>query len=224
MCTNHHSGTSASASIAAGIFALVLEANMNLTWRCLQHLIVETSKVTSPSDHDWVINGAGYKVSHKFGFGVLDAASLVALAQTWQGVPEQHICAEIFQINPQSIQTPTDDAIVIPSSGCHGSEEEVNFLEHVVVVISLESTNRGSIQISLTSPMGTCSELLQPRWKDQSKDGMQNWPFMTTHCWGEDPRGQWALHITKTNTEVRGLVTNVMLYLYGTKDNPKDRY
>ena len=195
---------------------------MNLTWRCLQHLIVQTSKLTSPSDHDWVINGAGYRVSHKFGFGVLDAASLVDRARTWRGVSKQHICVETLRIPPQSVQTAPVHPIIIPTSGCHSSEQEVNFLEHVVAVISLVSTDRGSIHVALTSPMGTRSELLQPRQKDHSKDGIQNWPFMTTHCWGENPEGQWALHVTKTKTQVRGLVRSVMLYLYGTKDNPKD--
>ena len=42
-CFGRHSGTSASAPLAAGIFALVLEANPKLSWRDLQHLIVITS-------------------------------------------------------------------------------------------------------------------------------------------------------------------------------------
>lgn len=37
-CTASHTGTSASAPLAAGIVALVLEANANLTWRDLQHI------------------------------------------------------------------------------------------------------------------------------------------------------------------------------------------
>ena len=37
-CTDSHTGTSASAPLAAGIVALVLEANSNLTWRDLQHI------------------------------------------------------------------------------------------------------------------------------------------------------------------------------------------
>lgn len=37
-CTTTHTGTSASAPLAAGIAALVLEANPNLTWRDLQHI------------------------------------------------------------------------------------------------------------------------------------------------------------------------------------------
>jgi len=37
-CTVSHTGTSASAPLAAGIAALALEANPNLTWRDLQHI------------------------------------------------------------------------------------------------------------------------------------------------------------------------------------------
>ena len=35
-CTLRHSGTSAAAPEAAGVFALALEANKNLTWRDVQ--------------------------------------------------------------------------------------------------------------------------------------------------------------------------------------------
>lgn len=38
MCTSSHTGTSASAPLAAGIVALALEANPNLTWRDMQHI------------------------------------------------------------------------------------------------------------------------------------------------------------------------------------------
>merc|ERR1719219_2259330 len=37
-CTKTHSGTSAAAPEAAGVFALALEANRDLTWRDMQHL------------------------------------------------------------------------------------------------------------------------------------------------------------------------------------------
>ncbi|CAG0923982.1 unnamed protein product, partial [Notodromas monacha] len=42
-CTVDHTGTSAAAPLAAGIIALVLEANPKLTWRDVQHLVVHTS-------------------------------------------------------------------------------------------------------------------------------------------------------------------------------------
>ena len=42
-CTKSHTGTSASSPMAAGIVALALEANPELTWRDVQHIIVRTS-------------------------------------------------------------------------------------------------------------------------------------------------------------------------------------
>ena len=42
-CTKSHTGTSASSPMAAGIVALTLEANPELTWRDVQHIIVRTS-------------------------------------------------------------------------------------------------------------------------------------------------------------------------------------
>ncbi|XP_076240659.1 neuroendocrine convertase 1 isoform X2 [Calliopsis andreniformis] len=43
-CTTRHTGTSASAPLAAGILALALQVNKDLTWRDVQHLIVWTSE------------------------------------------------------------------------------------------------------------------------------------------------------------------------------------
>ena len=39
-CTSTHTGTSASAPLAAGIVALILEVNPDLTWRDVQHITV----------------------------------------------------------------------------------------------------------------------------------------------------------------------------------------
>jgi proprotein convertase subtilisin/kexin type 2 len=36
--------------------------------------------------------------------------------------------------------------------------------------------------------------ILSRRPKDaEAHDGFTNWPFMTTHQWGENPRGKWRL-------------------------------
>lgn len=76
-------GTSAAAPIAAGVLALVLQANPYLTWRDVQHLIVRTSVPVSTADDGWHVNGAGHAINHKFGYGKMDAGALVDLAETW---------------------------------------------------------------------------------------------------------------------------------------------
>jgi furin len=58
-CTTSHTGTSASAPLAAAICALALEANPNLTWRDMQHVVVRTARQTNLKADDWQINGVG---------------------------------------------------------------------------------------------------------------------------------------------------------------------
>lgn len=39
------------------------------------------------------------------------------------------------------------------------------------------------------------STLLPPRQRDSNQSGFHDWPFLTVHTWGEDPRGTWTLII-----------------------------
>ena len=63
-----------------------------LTWRDVQHVIVESSQVTSPLDEGWKTNGAGKRYNHKFGFGRLDVSKMVNKALTWKNMEKQRIC------------------------------------------------------------------------------------------------------------------------------------
>ncbi|CAF0818060.1 unnamed protein product [Rotaria sordida] len=218
-CTENHTGTSASAPMAAGIIALALEANRNLTWRDIQHLIVETAKPKYLNALDWKTNGVGKRVSHAFGFGMMDAAQLVLKAQKWRTVPSQHIC---HQNDPNIIAKTFKkyERVVIQmyADGCINTENEINFLEHVQSKVSVKVKYRGNLQIFLTSPMGTNSTLLGRRVEDDSIDGFNNWPFMTVHNWGESPRGIWTLEIVDVENNV--IFLNWSLVFYGTQINP----
>lgn len=67
-----------------------------LTWRDVQHLTVLTSKRNSLFDaknrFHWTMNGVGLEFNHLFGFGVLDAGSIVTLAKQWRTVPARYHC------------------------------------------------------------------------------------------------------------------------------------
>lgn len=41
------------------------------------------------------INCFTLSVSHKFGYGLMDAGKLVELAEKWTTVPPQHVCQSI---------------------------------------------------------------------------------------------------------------------------------
>ena len=56
----------------------------------MQYLIAYTSNRGSLSGGEWSTNGAGLRVSHKFGFGAIDAEAMVTRAKRWINVPPQH--------------------------------------------------------------------------------------------------------------------------------------
>lgn len=82
------------------------------------------------------------------------------------------------------------------STGCEGTDNYIRYLEHVEVVLSLSFSRRGDLTVYITSPQGTRSTLLTKRRYDYDRDkGFNNWVFMSTHCWEENPRGKWKLEI-----------------------------
>lgn len=98
------------------------------------------------------------------------------------------ICREVTLENSILLKITTD--------ACKGTETEVNYLEHVQAVVSVNATRRGDLEIFLTSPMGTRSMILSKRVNDDDhRDGFTKWPFMTTHTWGEYPQGTWTLEV-----------------------------
>ncbi|XP_055968765.1 proprotein convertase subtilisin/kexin type 4 [Sorex fumeus] len=160
-CTDKHTGTSASAPLAAGMIALALEANPFLTWRDMQHLVVRASKPAQLQAEDWKVNGVGRQVSHHYGYGLLDAGLLVDLARTWLPTQPQQKCTIQILQNPITILAQT----LVPQnvSACAGSPNAIRSLEHVQVQLSLTYSRRGDLEISLVSPMGTQSTLVAIR-------------------------------------------------------------
>lgn len=53
----------------------------------------------------------------------------------------------------------------------------------------------GNLRLVLTSPSGTPSTLLMERPRDVVSSNFDDWPFLSVHFWGENPRGRWTLHV-----------------------------
>ncbi|XP_050185248.1 proprotein convertase subtilisin/kexin type 5 isoform X1 [Myiozetetes cayanensis] len=225
-CTDSHTGTSASAPMAAGIIALALEANPFLTWRDIQHIIVRTSRAGHLNANDWKTNAAGYKVSHLYGFGLMDAEAMVIEAEKWTTVPPQHVCVENTDRQIKTIRPDSIVRSIYKATGCSDNpNHHVIYLEHVVVRITITHPRRGDLAIYLTSPSGTRSQLLANRLFDHSMEGFKNWEFMTTHCWSEKAAGDWILEICDTPSQLRnfktpGKLKEWSLVLYGTSIQP----
>uniref|UniRef100_A0A3B1ITX6 Proprotein convertase subtilisin/kexin type 6 n=2 Tax=Astyanax mexicanus TaxID=7994 RepID=A0A3B1ITX6_ASTMX len=225
-CTDGHTGTSVSAPMVAGVIALALEANPLITWRDVQHLLVKTSRPVHLKASDWKTNAAGHKVSHLYGFGLVDAEAMVLEAKKWRSVPSQHTCIKMADRRTRYIRPDQKLNASISSTGCRDQpEEQVVYLEHVVVRVLINHPRRGDLEISLISPSGTRSQLLAKRLFDNSNEGFRNWEFMTVHCWGEKAEGTWTLEISESpsqlrNPEILGKLKEWTLILHGTAEHP----
>jgi len=129
-CTDRHTGTSASAPFVAGFIALALQANPNLTWRDVQHLLVKTSSLSKLTGEDFMTNGAGYQYSHDFGFGIINGGALVELAETWPTISTQHICQEkVKREYPESRFNETNAmTLEVTTTACQDSRKAIKFI------------------------------------------------------------------------------------------------
>ncbi|BGP37946.1 pheromone processing endoprotease [Rhodotorula kratochvilovae] len=222
-CTDRHGGTSAAAPIAAGIFALVLEARPDLTWRDMQHLCVRTAQQINPNDPDWQMTASGRPYNHKYGFGKLDAFAMVEAAKRWEVVkPQAWWTSPVALANPTAPKTGT----LITADGATASLEvtaadlkkaNVEKLEHVTITVWIQHQRRGNVEVELVSPRGMKSILARPRRFDESAEGMMGWVFMSVKHWDEDPVGTWTLRVRdRQNNRKFGKFFSYQLQLWGS--------
>jgi len=210
-CTAFFRGTSSSAPLVSGTVALMLEANPDLTWRDVQHILLRSTVRNDPDDGDWVQNGAGKWINHKYGFGMVDAYHAVSLASQWpgSGLARTYDTREI-QVNEH---VPADDPQGVSSSVNVSKDLK---LEHVEVIFSSTHPYRGDLEIELTSPDGTKSVLAELR-ADFSPD-YEGWKFMSVRHWGETSKGTWSIRVADIfpGDDISGTFDSWQLVLHGT--------
>lgn len=232
MCTAKHTGTSASAPIAAAIVALALEANPNLTWRDMQHIIIQTSKRRKLKASDWQVNGVGREYSHRYGYGLMDAGAMVDLAKNWEPVPIQRICAKSIiarsnHFSYRSIQpthtekSPLHIDFYVTKKDC-GIVNKITRMEHVIVQLNIQFTRRGDLKMVLISPAGTESIIMDKRRHDSSSRGYSSHDLLTVHMWDENPYGVWRLKIINlcslSRRQSMGVIRRFDIIIRGTSD------
>ncbi|MDP6742469.1 MAG: S8 family serine peptidase [Candidatus Thalassarchaeaceae archaeon] len=210
--TDDFGGTSSATPLVSGVVALILEANPNLTWRDLQHVLAHSARVNDAGDWSWGINGAGHDVSHKYGFGVIDAGAAVALALNWTNVEtEVNITSGIQNLNaaiPDATNVAATDTIYM------GDDLQ---LESVDVLVDIDHNARGDLEIKLTSPSGTES-VLATTHGDNGND-YNNWMFSSVHFWDEGSAGNWTLSVEDKDSGTSGTIDDWELILHGVELN-----
>lgn len=185
--TPNFGGTSSAAPLAAGVIALMLEANPNLTWRDVQHIIVNSARVCDPDDPEWIVNGAGHEVNYNYGYGALDAHAAVTLAQQWQNVP----AARTMSTGVISVEHTLDHADPNGTTWLVDVPEDIA-IEHVELIVNATCDRVGSVAISIRSPAGTESVFAERR--QDTADGYVDYVFTSLRHWDESSQGTWAVH------------------------------
>lgn len=106
-------GTSASSPQIAGVAALIVSANTNLTYRDVQAILTLSARHHHLDDPAVQTNGAGFRVSHNVGFGVPDAGVAVELARTWSNLP----APTRIMVESRTRRVIPDDALRVGGAG-----------------------------------------------------------------------------------------------------------
>ena len=186
-------GTSSATPLVSGVIALILESNPDLTWRDVQNILVHSSRKNDVNDSSWTVNGGGLNVSHKYGFGAVDAGAAVSLAENWTSSGEE----------ANATFGPFTENLVIDNGPSAWTEFNLSVpidlsLESVDVIVDITHTARGELDIVLESPSGHQSWLAEVH--DDNNADYSNWRFGTVQHWDESSQGNWILKVRDSVT------------------------
>lgn len=211
--TKCFNGTSSATPLASGIIALILDANPNLTWRDVRLILAETARKNAPSDTGWTVNGAGYNINHKYGFGVIDAEAAVNMALSWTNAGTEVADATATSSPnlsiPDNNTTGVSNTITVSGSG-------VSNIEYVEIYFSASNhPYAGDLEIILTGPGGTTSTLAETHACSSICGYYNNWRFGSVRHLGEAADGNWTLTVRDKADIDTGTFQSWSLKFYG---------
>ncbi|WP_162270304.1 S8 family serine peptidase [Bordetella ansorpii] len=194
-------GTSFATPIVAGIAALMLQANAKLTYRDVQTILALTATRNmgaganaatawlNNGNRDW--NGVGMHYSHDFGFGMVDAAAAVRMAETWVSNKEGAQYSAAVAASAEPLADMGSRVLTFAVEQHLGAEQ-------VLLHLNVGHTRWSDLVVTLVSPSGTRSVLLD---RAGLASGIRNpmgattldVDLMSVHFRGEDVAGQWQL-------------------------------
>jgi subtilisin-like proprotein convertase family protein len=170
----------------------------------VQHILVQSARLNDVENPDWVENGAGRMFHPYYGFGVVDAEAAVALAETWSSKgPEVQWDSGVVTL---------DQTLDTQESATFNVKAPVNFqIEHLQ--LELESLHQlpGEMEIFVTSPAGTTTQLVSPYFG--GADITFDHPLTSTDLWDEWAFGDWTIEVVNGFGELE--LSEMRLTLFG---------
>ena len=241
-------GTSSAAPVVSGVIALMLEANPDLTWRDVKHILASTARQVdssiaahsvplmlcasdcsddqyTPSTSTtflaraaWATNAAGYNYHNWYGFGLVNAGAAVAMAQSYSST--------LGAWNMASVDLTSIDAD-IPDADGSAASIAFTIADDLVVEaaqLDLQITHHylGALAVVLTSPSGTRSVLLTPYNQYEDNANFDS-TLLSNAFYGESAAGDWTLEvydlIQDQSSVSLGTLDSGILKIYGHLEN-----
>lgn len=207
-------GTSSAAPTVSGVIALMLQANPNLTWRDVRHILAVTSRRVNPTqaaitntsyfgssftlEQAWVKNAGGFWYHNWYGFGLVNAAAAVAMAQSYTAGSLGTFVSETKAANggvgttsiPFGISSRTKTFTITGSSP--------SLVEQAELTLHLGPDFLPLChKIELISPSGTQSIVLHMDTAHTSAS-MSGVRFVSNAFYGESAAGNWTLRLSNS--------------------------
>ena len=211
-------GTSTAAPMVSGVIALMLEANPNLTWRDIQHILIRSSSKIDSNHVGWFKTEKNRDYNHAYGYGLLNANTAVNLAEGWTSVADE--------VSLKTDRTIVDQLILDNNNAGVTSSKFVDRginIESIEINVYVTHGDRGDLNLFLESPNGVVSELVRENSQDLNSN-YHDWTFTSVVHWGENSFGEWKLKVNDTvaSGATDRTFNNWSLAFYGTEDNDQD--
>jgi subtilisin family serine protease len=217
-------GTSSAAPTVSGVIALMLQANPALTWRDVRHILASTSRRVNPAqapitntsyfgssvtlEQGWVLNAGGFWYHNWYGFGLVNAAAAVAMAQSYlTGVLGNFVSESSTAALGVTTVAPLTATGLTKTFSMAGASPSI--VEQAELTLYVGSGYVPSCtQIELSSPQGTKSIVLNAdsAHMTASTSGVK---FMSNAFYGEPASGTWTLRLVNVCNTAQALSTTL---------------
>ena len=231
---NAFGGTSAATPNAAGAIALILDANPQLTWRDVKHILASTSRKLQSNiqevraafngtpyivQHGWTTNAAGFEFHNWYGFGAINVDAAIAMARTHAPdslgsfVESDWFDSGVSSVAPLAI--PDADGVGISTTVTVANIPSSAKVESVMLSVSLDHTLSYDVGIRIESPSGTQSIVNQPFNSALGySQELFEWHLLSNAFYGENLNGVWTIHVVDLAKEDTGSLTGAQLRFY----------
>ncbi|EEW24470.1 S8 family serine peptidase [Rhodobacter ferrooxidans] len=236
--TSTFNGTSSAAPMVTGVVNLMYDANGGLGWRDVQTILAMSARHVgsavgaghaAPEQFDWGFNaastwnGGGMHFSNDYGYGLVDALAAVRLAETWLFTGTAAATSTNQFSNYVDV---LNVATIIPDGNLTGTnftgEAFFNdYVERVTVQMTFSTTFMGDVEIYLTSPDGTVSQLIADQAGGLDFNG--TWTFETQAFRGERAAGNWTVRVVDDAGGDVLTVSDIVIRTFGMS-SANDRY